>query len=216
MSISPDRFDIDHFKINVENGTIDLRSGKLLPHNRADFITKLSPVKYDPDAKCPLWDRTIASIFNNNRDTIGFFQRFSGYCLSGSVVEQIMVVAWGGGSNGKGIITNTYFGIWGDYATKAPETLLISKNFNSHPCELAKLQGVRLCIANETSDGAELAEARIKDLTGSDRLTARGMKENFWDFWPTHKFILSTNFKPRVKGGHSIWRRIRLLAFLRR
>jgi putative DNA primase/helicase len=94
--------------------------------------------------------------------------------------------------------------------------LLTAKKHDSHPTELAKLKGMRLVVANETDDGAELSEARLKDLTGGDRLTARRMQEDFWDFDPSHKIILGTNYKPSVRGGHSIWRRLRLVPFNQR
>jgi putative DNA primase/helicase len=126
-------------------------------------------------------------------------------------------LAHGDGSNGKSTLLALLLAIFADYGCKAPEQLLTSKKFTSHPTEIAKLFGKRLVVANETEDGAQLSEARVKDLTGGDRLTARRMNEDFWDFDPVHKIIIGTNHKPKVNGtGHAIWRRLRLVPFLRR
>jgi putative DNA primase/helicase len=84
----------------------------------------------------------------------------------------------------------------------------------SHPTELADLFGARLVASVEVEDGRRLAESLVKQLTGGDRIKARRMREDFWEFAPTHKVFLAANHKPVVRGtDHAIWRRIKLVPF---
>jgi putative DNA primase/helicase len=223
MPILPGQLDRDGMLLNVHNGTLDLRSGELRPHRREDYLTKLCPVAYDPRATCPLWERFLADIFPatgdaaeqpGNTELILFVQRFLGYCLSGDVSEQVLTVFWGKGANGKSTLLNVLLEVLGqDYAIKAPTDLLVVKR-DAHPTEKADLFGSRLVAAIETEDGAKLAESLVKDLTGGERIRARRMREDFWEFAPTHKLILCTNHKPKIRGtDHAIWRRIRLVPF---
>jgi len=217
VSIKPDQFDTGLFQLNTESGTIDLRTGELYPHCREDLITRMIPTAYDPQAQCPQFLKFLDGVFGGNTNLIGFVQRFSGHCLSGDVSEHVLIICFGEGSNGKSVYLHTMLGLFGEYGTTAPEGLLTAKKFESHPCEVAKLFGKRLIVASETSQDARLSEARVKMLTGGDRLAARGCGENWWDFEQTHKVVLATNHKPVVRGSdHGIWRRLKLTPFLRR
>jgi putative DNA primase/helicase len=223
VPVLPRQLDLDPWLLNVLNGTVDLRTGKLREHRRADSLTRLCPVDYDPAAVCPLWEWFLCGTFPatgdaaeapGDRELIRYLQRYLGYCLSGNVSEQILAIFWGKGANGKSTLLTLLLELLGmDYAIKAAPDLLLTKK-EAHPTEKADLFGRRLVAAIETEEGGRLAEALVKDLTGGDRIRARRMREDFWEFSPTHKLILCTNHKPKIRGtDHAIWRRLRLFPF---
>jgi putative DNA primase/helicase len=216
VPISVDDLDRNPWLLNCTNGTIDLRTGELRPHRREDCITKLCPTRFDQDAGSYCWDRFHESIFDD-QPTIDFLQRFAGYSLTGSVSEQVLAVFWGVGSNGKSTWLTAFQDTLGtDYSMAAPSGLLTVKKNDSHPTELADLFGMRFVVSQETEDGNRLAESLVKSLTGGDRIRARRMKENFWQFSPSHKIVICTNHRPRVKGtDHAMWRRLVLVPFLK-
>ncbi|MCX7392492.1 MAG: phage/plasmid primase, P4 family [Planctomycetales bacterium] len=218
VAIPVDRLDANPWLLNVKNGTLDLRSGKLREHRREDSLTKLCPTEYDADAACPEWLRFLDSTFGGDTGLIAFLQRLSGYFLTGDVSEQILPIFYGSGSNGKSTLLNAIQAAMGeDYSSAAPPSLLMEKKSDSHPTELAGLFGKRLVVSQESTAGARLAEATVKSLTGGDKISARRMREDFWQFTPTHKLLLATNHKPRVKGtDHAIWRRLVLVPFEQR
>lgn len=213
--IQPDQFDTDPMLLNCDNGTLDLKSGKLRPHARENYITKLCPTKFSPKAKAQLWVSTLAKIFDDDEDLIAFVQRLFGLCLTGMVTEQVIVIFVGTGSNGKSLILLALLSVVGsDYFIKASDDILLRRFAQAHPTALADLHGKRLAVVMETDAGDRMAEALIKSLTGGDRIRARRMREDFWEFTPTHKIILCTNHKPTVEAtDHAFWRRIRLVPF---
>ncbi len=212
IPVRPDDLDKDPWLLNVENGTIDLRTGELREHRREDLITKLAPVEYDPEAEAPTWEAVLERLLPSHA-LRGFFQRFIGYCLTGDTSEQVLVFLHGLGANGKSTIINALLDILGDYGRQAAPELLTVKG-NSHPTELADLKGARLVASIEVEEGKRLAEALVKQLTGGDRIKARHMRQDFWEFKATHKLLLAANHKPRVRGAdHAIWRRIKLVPF---
>lgn len=213
--VRPDQFDTDPLVLNCPNGTLDLRTGKLYEARREDFITKQCPTPFNPRAHAPAWISALNLIFGGDAELIGFFRRLVGYCLTGLVSEQVLVLFIGTGSNGKSLILLVLLQILGaDYAIKASDDILLRRLSQSHPTALADLFGVRLAVVLETDAGDRLAEALIKALTGGDRVRARRMREDFWEFLPTHKIFLSTNHRPHVEStDHAFWRRIRLIPF---
>ena len=215
IPIQPDALDRDPWILNCENGTIDLRSGELRPHRRKDYLTKLCPVEYRPDATCPTWLQTLNRCFGQDYELIDFVQRFVGYCLTGDVSEQVLFIWHGVGANGKSTILNALMEVLGpDYSMKANSDLMMMRRREQHPTGLTDLAGRRLVAAIETEEGRQLAESLIKELSGSDPIRARRMNENFWQFNPTHKLILACNHKPVVKGTDcAIWRRLKLVPF---
>jgi putative DNA primase/helicase len=215
IPILPDAFDRDPWLFNCQNGTIDLRTGALRTHNRQDYITMLCPVVFDAAAKCPLWESTLELVFGGNSELIAYWQSLCGCVLTGIVTEQVLPILFGSGENGKSTILNALLRIMGtDYAKKAPQNFLMVRRHESHPTELADLFGKRLIVAIETGEGARINEVLMKELTGTDPITARRMRENFWTFEPTHKVMLCTNHKPIIKGtDHALWRRIHLIPF---
>jgi putative DNA primase/helicase len=215
ISIQPDEMDRDPWLLNCKNGTLDLRTGQIREHLQEDGITKLCPVHYDPAASCPRWEAFLRAIFQDKAELIAYVQRLLGYCLTGDVSEQILPIFHGSGANGKstllGIILKM---LGGDYAIKAATDLLMVKRSEAHPTEKADLFGRRIAVCIETEEDRQLAESLIKDLTGGDRQRARRMREDFWEFDPTHKVILCTNHKPIIVGTDpAIWRRPKMIPF---
>ena len=210
-----DDMNVDPWLLNVRNGTIDLRTGVLRPHDRDDLITMQAPTAYFPDAACPEFEKAVSEILGDDRELASFLQRFLGYGLTGVTTEQKMLIPWGDGSNGKGTILTTVQKVLGrDYCGSAPPKLLESSRSDRHPTEIADLYGKRMVIASETEEGAQLREAFLKLATGGDPLKGRFMRKDFFEFDATHKFVLQTNHRPEVKGtDYAIWRRLVLLPF---
>jgi putative DNA primase/helicase len=223
IPVLPSELDRDPWLLNCPNGTADLRTGRLQPHRREDYLTKLCPVEYHSEAPCPAWETFLAEVFPatgdaaeeaGNAELIGFLRRVVGYCLTADVREQVLLIFWGTGANGKSTFLNVLLDLLGEgYALKAPADLLMVKR-EAHPTEKAGLFGKRLVVANETEAGGRLAESLAKELTGGDPITARRMREDFWTFRPTFKLVLCSNHKPVIKGtDHAVWRRVRLVPF---
>src|SRR5262249_6238353 len=143
-----------------------------------------------------------------------YLQRLTGYGMAGVVREAILPIHWGGGSNGKSVIFEVLQHVFGpDYCCAGARELL-SANDGAHPTYLADLHGKRLVLFAETMEGGRLNEANIKQLTGRDAVKARRMREDFWEFQPSHKIWVATNHKPNIRGGdEGIWRRVRLLPY---
>jgi len=213
VGIAHERLDKDLYLFNCKNGTIDLKTGKLRRHRAEDLLTRTVPVKYDPDARCPRWEKFLKSVLPDPA-VREFLQRFVGYCLTGEVTERLFVVLHGGGRNGKSVLLKMLQYVLGPYAAAAPPGLLMAKKNESHPTEIAGLFGTRLAVASEVKKGRVFDEELVKRLTGNDRLSARRMHEDFWEFDPTHKLIIAANHKPRVKdASDSFWDRIALIPF---
>lgn len=212
LTTAPARLDTQPFLLNCRNGTIDLRSGRLHPHEPAARITRVTGCDYDPDAKGTLFRDFVAEILPD--ETIrSFVQRMLGQALFGTVREHILPIFTGVGKNGKSTLIETIRATMGDYAIEAEPDLLLSKE-NSHPTGLADLMGRRLVTCQETDEGRRLAAATVKRLTGGDRIRARRMRQDFFEFTPTHTVVMITNHKPRVAGDDdALWRRIRVVPF---
>jgi len=215
ISIDWNKLDADPWLLNAINGTIDLRTGLVREHRREDFLTKLAPITFNSKATCPLWLRFLDKIFNGDALLIGYLQRLAGYSLTGVTTEHILPFPYGIGANGKSTFIETMLALMGlDYAMKAPPDLLMAKRGEAHPTERADLFGKRFVACIETEEGRRLAEALVKELTGGDRIRARRMREDFWEFAPTHHVWLVSNHKPNIVGtDNGIWRRIKFIPF---
>lgn len=212
VPISPEELDADPWLFNVPNGTIDLRMGELRPHRREDRITKMAGAEYHPDAPAPIWAATLERVLPSN-EVRAFFKRLCGCALTGVVSEHILPLLHGTGANGKSTVLNALLQAFGDYGIQAAPDLLIAKR-GAHPTELADLFRMRLVASVETEDGRRFAESLVKQLTGGDKVRARRMREDFWEFEPSHTVFLATNHRPEVRGtDNAIWRRIRLIPF---
>jgi putative DNA primase/helicase len=216
IPVLPPALDRDPWLLNCPNGTVDLRTGELRAHCRTDLITKLCPVEYHPDAQCPTWERVLGEIFRSKQTLVDYLRRLLGYCLTGDVREHVLPVLWGNGRNGKTTLLTAVGEVLGeDYATAAPPDLLLAQRDDSHPTALADLFGRRLVVCQETGQGRRLNESLVKWVTGGDKIRARRMREDYWQFAPTHKVFLVTNYRPDIVGcDEGIWRRIQLVPFL--
>lgn len=214
VAVSPAQLDSDPWVLNVKNGTVDLRSGRLREHGRGDLITKLADVEFQPDAEAPQWQRFTARITDGDRDLAGYLARVLGLALTGDISVQQLWIFYGGGANGKSVLLDTVAELLGDYAGLAAPGLLTSRHSNEHPTELADLQGKRLVIASESDEEASLRLRLVKRLTGDARIKARFMRQDFFEFPRTHKTVLVTNNRPVVhEATNAVWRRIRLVPF---
>ena len=215
IPILPEQFDANHWLLNTQSGTIDLKTGKLRSHSAGDYITAMAPVEYDPKAPCPLWERTVLHCFGGNESLARYWQRLAGYSLTGDTSEQILPVLYGSGANGKSTLLTALLEILGtDHAIMAAAGLLVVRRNDQHPTERASLFGKRLVVDVESAEGARLNESLVKQLTGSDRISARRMHEDFWEFSPTHKLMLCTNHQPVIRETKTaIWRRVKLIPF---
>lgn len=215
IAIASTAFDSNPMLVNCQNGTIDLGSGTLRPHDPADLMTKILPVDFHPSVTNPRWDAFLLETLQD-AETINFFQQFVGYCLTGDVGDHVMLFCHGPGANGKTVLVETIQSLLGDYAVTAPTSLLMAKQNDPHPCDRVPLKGARMAAFSEVPSGQRFDESTVKSLTGGDTITARGMRENFSTFKPTHKIWISGNHKPIVRGqDEGIWRRLRLIPFER-
>ncbi len=214
IPVHPDELDRDPWLLNVRNGTVNLRTGALRPHERGDLVTKLAAVEYDPAADCPTFLAFLDRIMAGNEGLIRFLQRAAGYSLTGDTSERVLMILHGEGRNGKSTFLEVLRSILGDYAIRTPTDTLMAKRENGIPNDVAALRGARFVSASEADEGRRLAEATIKDLTGGDTISARFMRGEFFNFAPEFKLWLGTNHKPGIRGtDQAIWDRIRLVPF---
>jgi putative DNA primase/helicase len=197
------------------NATYDLRTGVGRPPNPLDYITKKTACAAAPaGTPHPLWSAFLERATAGNSELQNFLQRYIGYCCTGFTHEHVFVFAYGTGANGKGTFINTVTGVFGDYATVADmNTFLVTRN-ERHPTDLAKLCGARLVVAQETQKGRIWDETKIKSLTGGDKITARFMRGDFFDFTPSFKLFIVGNHKPRLSTvDEAIRRRMLIVPF---
>ena len=206
--------DADPWLLNVWNGTIDLRTGELRKHRRDDLSTKLVPIEYDHDAQCPRFKKFLRRIFADNQALINFLQRSVGYCLTGSTREQVIFILWGRGANGKTTLIEVICDCLGDYSRSADSSLLLTRKSDGIRNDVARLAGARFVSTAETEAGRLMAETLVKQLSGGDKVTARFLYSEFFEFNSQFKLFLATNHKPVIRGtDNAIWRRIKLIPF---
>ncbi|WP_169313114.1 phage/plasmid primase, P4 family [Acetonema longum] len=221
LAARQDQFDQNSWLFNCLNGTLDLKTGALMPHNPSDYITKIAPVNYDPSAECPRFMQFLTEVFPDdmglgigNTELISFVQRLAGYALAGVTTEQILCIAHGSGANGKSTLINLLADIMGDYATTTPTDAFLMQKGQKPTHDLAALRGARFVIASETQEGKRLDEPLIKQLTGGDKIAARFLYKASFTYSPQFLIVLLTNHMPRAKAEDgALWRRIRLLPF---
>jgi putative DNA primase/helicase len=213
IAIDHERIDSNPWLLGVRNGVVDLRTGDLRPHAREDYVSRLAPAEY-LDAAAPTWNAFLERILPDD-DVRAFVQRAAGYSLTGDVGEEVLFFAHGSGANGKSKFLGGLLDVLGrDLGYAAPSELIAMQTHRGHPTEVAALHGKRLVVVNELDAGLRLDEARVKQLTGGDQLTARRMKEDFWSFAPRFKLWVAGNHRPRIIGtDEGIWRRVLLIPF---
>ena len=185
-----------------------------MKHRREDLCTKIIPVDYDPEAGCPVFKKFLRRILKDNAELINFLQRAIGYALTRSTLEQVLFILWGGGANGKSTFLEVIRAILGDYGLTADSALLMHHKQDGVRNDVARLVGARFVSTSETEAGRHLAEVLVKQLTGGDKVSARFLYSEFFEFDTQFKLFLTTNHKPVIRGtDNAIWRRIRLIPF---
>jgi putative DNA primase/helicase len=196
---------------------LDVTTGEFREHRQEDMITKIARVDYDPAAECPAWKQFVREIMNYNSDIIMFLQNAAGWALTGDTSEQTMFILFGSGANGKSTFLNTIMYVLGDYAIATPTETFMKKTGDQLTNDIARLRGTRFVTTTEAEQGKRLSEPLIKQITGNDRMTARFLYGEFFNFVPTFKIFMATNHKPVIKGtDYGIWRRIKLIPFTTR
>jgi putative DNA primase/helicase len=178
------------------------------------LLTKLAPVVYDPTATAPVWETFLGRIFAHDPALVGHLQRVLGYALTGQTSEQTWFLLHGVGANGKSTLLRTTIDLLAEYAAWTPTQTLLAKRSEGINNDLARLRGARLVGATETDGGRRLAEELVKRMTGGDKVAARFLYGEFFEFAPEFKLFLATNHKPEIRGtDHATWRRVRLIPF---
>lgn len=206
------QLDSDPYLLNCANGTFNLQTGALLPHNPADRITKVTNASYRPGQCGQLWEGFLDRVLPDE-DVRGFLQRYVGMALCGKVLEHRLAILTGTGRNGKGVTYGALAHALGDYAGSAEPDLLLHRD-NAHPTGQMDLRGMRWVVVSESDKGRNLAEATVKRLTGGDKIKARRMRQDFVEFDPSHTVALITNHLPKVSGDDpALWARLRVVPF---
>lgn len=211
--VSFDAFDADPWVLNCANGTVDLRTGQLRPHSPTDLISRISPVRFDAKATAPRFESFLHEI-QPDPEVRAYLARLFGCAAVGLVREHVLGVLWGPGANGKSVLADVASYVLGDYARPGASTLIVGAHNDSHPTDVAGIAGTRLVLVHETKRGASFDASKVKLLTGGDRLTARFMRGDFFDFAPSHTLVMLSNYRPQADatdGG--LWRRLQLVGF---
>jgi putative DNA primase/helicase len=206
LAATTDQWDANPWLFNTPSGTVDLRTGNLRPCEPADYLTQVTacaPAAMD----CVLWHAFLDRITDNNKEHKDYLQLVFGYALSGSTIEHALFFLYGTGANGKSVLLSTISGIMGTYHCTAPIETFTASSTDRHPTELAGLRAARLVTAIETEEGRRWAESRIKALTGGDAISARFMRQDFFQF-------TAGNHKPGLRSvDEAIRRRFNLIPF---
>ncbi|WP_132766454.1 phage/plasmid primase, P4 family, partial [Caldimonas thermodepolymerans] len=205
-------WDADPWLLNTPGGVVDLRTGRLRAHDRADRMTKITTAT--PAGDCPTWRRFLAEVTGGDADLQAYLQRVSGYCLTGSTQEHALFFLYGTGANGKSVFVNTLATILGDYAASAPMDTFMETRSDRHPTDMAGLHGARFVSSIETEQGRRWAESKVKSLTGGDKISARFMRQDFFEFSPQFKLFVAGNHKPAIRNiDEAMKRRLHLIPF---
>jgi len=211
-----DDFDKDPHLLGTPDGVIAMNDDDddtLRPHRKEHYMTKCAAVS-PIEMPTPRWDAFLWRVCAENREVIAYLYRWFGYCLTGSTDEQVFVFLYGYGQNGKGVLLDTILGIMGSYAASASIDLFVKRRTERHPEEFAQLRGARLVVAAETNKGIPWDEARLKHLVSGDRVRAREMRQNSFEYTPHFKITISGNHKPVIGSvDKAMRRRIHLVPF---
>lgn len=213
----------DPWLFNVQNGTLDLRTGRIRPHDSTHLITHLAPVTYDLAATCPTFERFLLEVFSGDSEMVAFIQRGIGWSLTGVVEERALFFLYGEhGKNGKSTLIETIMSLLGvcgetsfGYARKVTaDTFMKSRNQDDNQRKAATLAGPRFICTSEVSEEQRLNEQLIKDITGGDTLEARKLYQEAFTFKPQFKAWMYGNHKPEIRGtDDAIWSRVKLIPF---
>ncbi len=214
--VRPEDLDTDRHLFNCQNGTIDLKTGVLHPHNPSQLITKISPVRHNQKATAPRFMEFLRRIMREDECLINYVQRSLGYSMTGNISEQIWFYCSGGGDNGKSTLLNTIMNVMGDYATHTSSDMWMadSKNSSTASPDLARLPGIRLIVTSEPTSGRKLSESRLKVFTGGEPIVCRRLYKEEFSYVPSGKlFLTANNHLTITEQDHGTWRRIRMIPF---
>ncbi|SDD22459.1 phage/plasmid primase, P4 family [Aquimonas voraii] len=205
-------WDADPWLLNTPGGVIDLKTGRQRSHDRADRMTKITTAT--PSGDCQIWRQFLAEVTGGDADLQAYLQRMAGYTLTGSTQEHALFFLYGTGANGKSVFVNTLATILGDYAANAPMDTFMETRTDRHPTDMAGLRGARFVAAIETEQGRRWAESKVKNLTGGDKISARFMRQDFFEFFPQFKLVVAGNHKPAIRNiDEAMKRRLHLIPF---
>jgi len=191
---------------------IEIDGVRIRPHRREDYMTKMT--RASPGTHCPTWLRFLDDVTAGDVELQRYLARAAGYALTGVTTEHVMFFLYGTGANGKSVFLNTLAFVWGDYATHAPIDAFMETRGERHPTDLAKLRGARLVIATEVGQGKRWDEGKIKALTGGDTISARFMRQDFFDYKPQFKLMIAGNHKPSLRNvDEAMRRRLHMIPF---
>ena len=214
ITIRSEQLDQNPWLLNCENGTIELKTGKLREHRPEDFITKICHAPYDTNCAIPLWTQLLEKVTVGDEAMQRYIQKALGYALSGDTSEQAIFILYGTGSNGKSTLLNIFSDLMNTYAQSTPSDTFMQKKNESVNNDIARLKGARFVSAIEMEENKRMAESLIKSMTGGDRLVTRFLYGEFFEYVPQFKVFLAVNHKPVIKDTtNSIWRRIKLIPF---
>lgn len=212
VAATVDQWDRDPWLFNTPAGTVELKSGRLREHRPLDYITKISNV--GPGGDCPMFLDFLDTIFEKDNELIFYLQKLFGYALTGLTTEHVMAFFFGSGANGKSVLLSTVAWVLGDYHEVAPADSFTFTTMPGHPTDMAGLRGARLVTAIEMEEGRRWAEAKICTMTGGDKIKARFMRQDFFEYIPAFKLIVAGNHKPGLRNiGEAIRRRLHLVPF---
>jgi putative DNA primase/helicase len=213
IRIETNSLDANGDLLNFPNGTLELSTQRLRQHNPEDRITSVMSYNYDPEAKCPTWINFLNTMFEGDEEIIQFIKKALGYTLSNDQSLQCFFFLYGVGKNGKSTLLETVRKLIGKYSVKAPVSCITYKKYGDGiPNDVARFAGKRLVLFSEIAQGLKLDEAKMKDFTGGDTITARFLRQEYFDFSPTHTIWMYGNYRPIIVGtDEGIWRRIMLI-----
>ncbi|MDZ7789718.1 MAG: phage/plasmid primase, P4 family [Xanthomonadales bacterium] len=220
IMVRAEQLDQDSNLLCCANGEVDLTSGDLLPSTPKHRLTRTTGIKYDETADCPLFKKTFLDVFEGDEAMVSFFQRLVGYTILGSPKEDVLVIPYGTGANGKSTVIGAIRDALGQYArTAGAETFLSDGKAGSNSGgareDVLRLRGARLVYVSEPDEGSELKEGLVKAMTGGEPMPARGLyQRSTVEVVPTWTAFMPTNHRPIIKGDdHAIWRRLLPIPF---
>lgn len=218
VAVESGELDVGPMLFNVQNGTINLRTGELSPHRQEDLITRLSPIAYDSEATCERWQKFLSESTGGDKDLEKYLQKVVGYCLTGDTSEECLFFIFGIAASGKTTFLETLKSMLGEYSETINPSMLCKSKFGggtgAATPELAALAGARLAAGSEVEAGKELDSALVKNVTGGETITARHLYSGMFSFKPAFKIVLAMNDCPKASAEDSgLWRRMRRIEF---
>ena len=212
LSSIPDEWDANLWALNTPGGVVDLRNGRLATHRREDGMTRIATAT--PRGDCTRWRAFLGDVTGGDAELQAYLQRMAGYCLTGATSAHALFFLYGTGANGKSVFVTALATILGDYATNAPMDTFMEARGDRHPTDLAGLRGARFVASVETEQGRRWNESKVKAITGGDKVSARFMRQDFFEYTPQFKLVIAGNHKPAIRNvDEAMKRRMHLIPF---